>query len=75
MATLMTHGGLRRIGSSGVPIRLFKRSGTGAYFGAARARGDVLFFVDADVMVPPDAIERVLGYFTREPEMDALWVL
>ena len=42
-------------------------------FGAARARGDVLFFVDADVMVPPDAIERVLGYFTREPEMHALF--
>jgi cellulose synthase/poly-beta-1,6-N-acetylglucosamine synthase-like glycosyltransferase len=33
----------------------------------------VLFFVDADVMVSPDAIERVLGYFHREPEIDALF--
>jgi cellulose synthase/poly-beta-1,6-N-acetylglucosamine synthase-like glycosyltransferase len=33
----------------------------------------VLFFVDADVMVPPDAIERVLGYFHRELEIDALF--
>jgi glycosyltransferase involved in cell wall biosynthesis len=42
-------------------------------FGASCALGDVLFFVDADVMVPPDAIERVIGYFTREPDMDALF--
>ena len=44
-----------------------------ARISALHVRGDVLFFVDADVMVPPDAIERVLGYFTREPEMDALF--
>ena len=55
-----------RFASSGGPARARN-------FGAARARGDVLFFVDADVMVPPDAIERVLGYFNREPETDALF--
>jgi glycosyltransferase involved in cell wall biosynthesis len=55
-----------RFASSGGPARARN-------FGAARARGDVLFFVDADVMVPPDAIERVLRYFDREPKIDALF--
>ena len=55
-----------RFGSSGGPARARN-------FGAARAGGDVLFFVDADVMVPPDAIERVLGHFNRDPEADGLF--
>jgi len=42
-------------------------------FGAARAQGDVLFFIDADVMVTPDAIGRVISCFAREPEVDALF--
>lgn len=31
--------------------------------GAARARGDILFFIDADVIVHPDALSRVIEDF------------
>lgn len=34
--------------------------------GARRARGDVLFFVDADVVVPPDAVGRLSRILERE---------
>ena len=39
--------------------------------GAAQARGEVLLFIDADVTVPPQAIEMVIGAFRREPQIDA----
>jgi glycosyltransferase involved in cell wall biosynthesis len=41
--------------------------------GAAYARGDVLFFVDADVVVAPGAIERVRGFFAGHPEYAAVF--
>src|ERR671927_352821 len=31
--------------------------------GAARAQGEILFFIDADVLVPPQAIETVISAF------------
>ena len=40
--------------------------------GAAVARGDVLFFVDADVVVPAGAVERVRRAFAARPGMTAL---
>ncbi len=40
--------------------------------GARQARGDLLLFVDADVLVPPDLVARVLETFRGEPELDAL---
>jgi len=40
--------------------------------GARQARGDLLVFVDADVLVPPDLVARVLETFRREPGLDAL---
>ena len=42
-------------------------------FGAARSRGELLFFVDADVVVPPHAIDMVVSTFKREPHIDALF--
>jgi glycosyltransferase involved in cell wall biosynthesis len=39
---------------------------------AALATGDVLFFVDADVAVKPDTLERVASAFEKEPELAAL---
>lgn len=39
--------------------------------GAQAAKGDVLFFLDADVCVHPETIELVLEAFT-DPELDAL---
>jgi glycosyltransferase involved in cell wall biosynthesis len=42
-------------------------------FGAAQARGQILLFIDADVMVPPQLIEMVRRAFKGEPEIDALF--
>ena len=41
--------------------------------GASQARGEILFFVDADVIVPPAAIGRVITIFEREPSLAALF--
>jgi glycosyltransferase involved in cell wall biosynthesis len=41
--------------------------------GAEIARGNILFFVDADVCVHPDAIRRVLESFDREPDVSAVF--
>lgn len=41
--------------------------------GASRARGEILFFVDADVIVPQAAIGRVITMFKREPSLAALF--
>lgn len=40
--------------------------------GAKAAKGDILFFVDADVEVHPDTIAKVKNLFTTEPELDAM---
>jgi glycosyltransferase involved in cell wall biosynthesis len=40
---------------------------------AAQARGMILFFVDADVRLAPDAVARVLAGFRAEPELAALY--
>ena len=41
--------------------------------GARRASGDVLVFVDADVIVHRDAFRLVRAAFAREPRLDALF--
>jgi glycosyltransferase involved in cell wall biosynthesis len=41
--------------------------------GAQKARGEVLFFVDADVVVKPDTLSRVAANFTDHPEVDAVF--
>ncbi|MBC7233687.1 MAG: glycosyltransferase [Chloroflexi bacterium] len=38
-------------------------------FGARLAKSDILLFVDADVIIPPDAIAQVLDAFQCEPEL------
>ena len=40
--------------------------------GAREARGDVLFFLDADVVAQPDSVGRVAAAFGADPELDAL---
>jgi GT2 family glycosyltransferase len=40
--------------------------------GAREATGDILFFVDADVVVAPDAMERVAGTFESSPNTAAV---
>ena len=41
--------------------------------GAGAAKGEILFFVDADVTVPPDAIAQILSAFQQAPEMSVLF--
>lgn len=40
--------------------------------GAAHARGDLLLFVDSDVAVPPDTIEKVVAVLVAEPGVGAI---
>lgn len=40
--------------------------------GASRATGEVLFFIDADVTVPPHVIDQVATTFQRDPDLAAL---
>ena len=40
--------------------------------GAERATGDVLFFIDADVVIHPDAVGQVKEAFAHRPDLDAL---
>lgn len=42
-------------------------------FGAARAAGEILFFVDADVTIPRGAIGQVVTVFNRQPDLAALF--
>ncbi|MCA1815818.1 MAG: glycosyltransferase [Acidobacteria bacterium] len=41
--------------------------------GAARARADIIFFVDADVVVRADTLARVAARFRREPDAAAVF--
>lgn len=41
--------------------------------GARAATGDVVFFIDADVVVPPGVIETVAEVFDREPRVAAIF--
>lgn len=56
-------------------LRMSRQSGPGGArnFGAQKARGEVLFFVDADVVVKPDTIGRVAANFTANPELAAVF--
>jgi glycosyltransferase involved in cell wall biosynthesis len=41
--------------------------------GADEAKGDILFFIDADVTIPQDAIRQVLGAFQHDPDLAAVF--
>jgi len=41
--------------------------------GAGLASGDLLFFVDSDVVIAPDAVSQVVSAFTIEPELAAVF--
>jgi glycosyltransferase involved in cell wall biosynthesis len=40
--------------------------------GAREAKGDILFFIDADVCVHPDSLSRVAEDFAEDPALDAV---
>ncbi|MCP4358099.1 MAG: glycosyltransferase family 2 protein [Chloroflexi bacterium] len=41
--------------------------------GAKKARGDILFFIDADVVIYPDSLTKVAQSFAQNPQIDALF--
>ncbi|MFC1485939.1 glycosyltransferase [Candidatus Latescibacterota bacterium] len=41
--------------------------------GARTAKGSILFFIDADVMIRRDTIGRVIAAFRNDPDLDALF--
>jgi glycosyltransferase involved in cell wall biosynthesis len=56
-------------------VRLTARKSGAAYArnrGAELAQGEVLAFVDADAMVRPDTLPRMLGMLSAHPELDAV---
>jgi GT2 family glycosyltransferase len=56
-------------------LELVQNSGPAAArnHGAHHAQGDILFFVDADVVVAKDATAKVLRHFDQQPELAALF--
>lgn len=56
-------------------LNMSRQSGPGGArnLGAAHARGDVLLFVDADVVVKADTLERVATNFSKNPEVAAVF--
>lgn len=41
--------------------------------GAQNAQGDILFFVDADVVIPSDALSQIEAAFNNDPHLTALF--
>lgn len=58
-----------------IVLRMSRQSGPGGArnLGAQKARGEILFFVDADVVVKPDTLERVAADFINHPEVAAVF--
>jgi GT2 family glycosyltransferase len=56
-------------------LRLERNSGPGAArnFGARHAAGDVVLFVDSDVVVGPDTVARVARVLEERPEITAVF--
>ena len=56
-------------------LKMPRQSGPGGArnLGAEHARGEVLFFVDADVVVKPDTMDRVAANFMDHPEIAAVF--
>jgi glycosyltransferase involved in cell wall biosynthesis len=56
-------------------LRLTRNSGPSSArnLGARDATGEILFFVDADVIIGPDAVSRVVRTFAQHPDVDAIF--
>jgi glycosyltransferase involved in cell wall biosynthesis len=63
--------------AEGFDLQVLRRSSPGGpakarNLGAHNAKGDILLFIDADVTVPYDTIEKVVNFFQIFPDLDAL---
>jgi glycosyltransferase involved in cell wall biosynthesis len=58
-----------------IVLQLPHRSGPAAArnYGAQKARGDILFFVDSDIVVQQDTIARVAADFMKNPHISAVF--
>lgn len=56
-------------------LRLPERNGPAQArnLGARKARGDILFFVDADIAIPSDTMEQIASIFGQDPGLSALF--
>jgi glycosyltransferase involved in cell wall biosynthesis len=56
-------------------LRLPRRNGPAQArnLGARKARSDILFFVDADIAIPSDAMQQIASIFEQDPELSALF--
>jgi glycosyltransferase involved in cell wall biosynthesis len=56
-------------------LQLVKNSGPSSArnYGARHAQGEILFFVDADIVVMPGAVSRVAKVFEEHPDVDAVF--
>jgi glycosyltransferase involved in cell wall biosynthesis len=50
-----------------------KGPGLARNLGASRATGNVVFFVDADVVIAPDALAQISSTFEQDPEIAAVF--
>ncbi len=69
-------GAWRAAGEFGATlVKLAARSGAAAArnAGSRVARGQILFFVDADVVAPPDAVEQVAAAFAADATLAAMF--
>jgi glycosyltransferase involved in cell wall biosynthesis len=58
-----------------IVLKTSRQSGPGGArnLGSEKALGEILFFVDADVVVKPDALERIAADFVTHPEVAAVF--
>jgi GT2 family glycosyltransferase len=69
-------GSWKRAEESGIRVVRIPESGGPARarnLGAREARGDILFFVDADVVISPETVHLVLAAFQDDPGLAALF--
>lgn len=70
-----TDGSSQHAEAAGVAVYRFPQPGgpgRARNLGASKAISDVLFFIDADVTVPENVIERVRGIFARDTDVAAI---
>ena len=63
----------REAGAKAFSVEPARGPGMARNFGARHAEGDVLMFVDSDIVIPPDAVEQVRAEFRKDPELTALF--